>query len=119
MLVLQTMFNDKMDRRLGLPTAALIRFTIGLGGLAVLMSYFPMLATSHQSLLSVTGEHSYWMSAIGLKAAAGAARAWKALATLGRGPGGIHWWCWCVSQSVSATRGQRELTGGVGVFHSL
>lgn len=54
-LVLQTVFNDKMDRRLGLPTAALIRFTIGLGGLAVLMSYFPMLATSHRSLLLVTG----------------------------------------------------------------
>lgn len=58
MLVLQTMFNDKMDRRLGLPTAALIRFAIGLGGLAVLMSHFPMLATSHHSLLNVTGEHS-------------------------------------------------------------
>mmetsp|Transcript_22046 Transcript_22046/g.48132 ORF Transcript_22046/g.48132 Transcript_22046/m.48132 type:complete len:479 (+) Transcript_22046:161-1597(+) len=53
-LVLQTVFNDAMDQRLGLPMAALIRFMAGLGGLALLTSYFTYLATSHASLVVTT-----------------------------------------------------------------
>ena len=53
-LCLQTVFNDGMDRRMGLPLAALTRFTIGLGGLALLMSFFPYLAATHQGLIATT-----------------------------------------------------------------
>ena len=53
-LCLQTIFNDRMDRRLGLPLAAMLRFTAGLGGLALLTSFFPMLAASHAGLLGTT-----------------------------------------------------------------
>lgn len=54
-LVLQTLFNDAMDRRLGLPFGALIRLSAGLGSLALLMSFFTLLATSHQALITATG----------------------------------------------------------------
>ena len=54
MLFMQLPFNDGMDRRLGLPVAALLRFTLGLGGLAVLMSFFPLLASSHNGLIATT-----------------------------------------------------------------
>jgi hypothetical protein len=55
-LVLQTLFNDRMDRRLGLPLAALTRFMVGLGSLALIMSYFPLLTPTHTGLLVSTGE---------------------------------------------------------------
>jgi hypothetical protein len=53
-LCIQTVFNDAMDRRFGLPMGAMMRFTVGLGGLALLMSFFPLLASSHAGLLGTT-----------------------------------------------------------------
>lgn len=53
-LCLQTAFNDAMDRRLGLPAAAMTRFTVGLGALALLTSFFPILASSHKGLILTT-----------------------------------------------------------------
>ncbi len=44
-----------MDRRLGLPSAALLRFILGLGGLVALTRYFPLItAGSEQALLMTT-----------------------------------------------------------------
>ena len=53
-LCLQTAFNDVMDRRLGLPAAALTRLAGGLGGLALLTSFFPILANTHTGLITTT-----------------------------------------------------------------
>ncbi|GIL58218.1 hypothetical protein Vafri_13282 [Volvox africanus] len=54
-LMLQAMLNDRMDRHLGLPIGALLRFTLGLGGLVGLTRYFPTLtAGSEQALLIMT-----------------------------------------------------------------
>ncbi|GAX81468.1 hypothetical protein CEUSTIGMA_g8897.t1 [Chlamydomonas eustigma] len=53
-LVLQTIFNERMDQKLGLPLGALVRFVFGLGGLSVIMSFFPILASTHLSLLLTT-----------------------------------------------------------------
>ncbi|KAG2452002.1 hypothetical protein HYH02_003044 [Chlamydomonas schloesseri] len=54
-LMLQTAFNDRMDRRLGLPGGALLRFMVGLGGLVALTRNFPQLtANSEKALLTAT-----------------------------------------------------------------
>lgn len=53
-LLLQTSFNDVMDRKLGMAKATLFRLTLGLGSLVLLMAYFPYLATTHASLLATT-----------------------------------------------------------------
>ncbi|GIM13312.1 hypothetical protein Vretimale_16452 [Volvox reticuliferus] len=54
-LMFQAVFNDRMDRRLGLPMGALLRFTLGLGGLVGLTRYFQTLtAGSEQALLITT-----------------------------------------------------------------
>ncbi|GFR41593.1 hypothetical protein Agub_g2316 [Astrephomene gubernaculifera] len=54
-LMLQTAFNDRMDRRLGLPAGALLRLTLGLGGLVGLTRFFPVLtAGSERALLATT-----------------------------------------------------------------
>ncbi|PNW84001.1 hypothetical protein CHLRE_04g212250v5 [Chlamydomonas reinhardtii] len=54
-LMLQTAFNDRMDRRLGLPGGALLRFLVGLGGLVALTHNFPQLtANSEKALLTAT-----------------------------------------------------------------
>ncbi|GLC52618.1 hypothetical protein PLESTB_000649700 [Pleodorina starrii] len=53
-LMLQAVFNDRMDRRLGLPGGALLRFSLGLGGLVALTRYFPALTAGSEQALLVT-----------------------------------------------------------------
>ncbi|EFJ41398.1 hypothetical protein VOLCADRAFT_98621 [Volvox carteri f. nagariensis] len=54
-LILQALFNDRMDRRLGIPAGVLLRFIVGLGGLVGLTHFFPQItAGSEQALLVAT-----------------------------------------------------------------
>ena len=53
-LVLQAVFNDSVDRRLGLALGAGMRLACGLGGLVVLTALFPHIATTHTTLLATT-----------------------------------------------------------------
>lgn len=53
-LVLQTLFNDSMDKKFGLAKGAATRLALGLGSLVVLTASFPAMATSHLGLLAGT-----------------------------------------------------------------
>lgn len=53
-LVLQTVLNDALIRRFGLPQITLSKFVLGLGGLAVCSYQFPHIMHSEQSVLVLT-----------------------------------------------------------------
>ncbi|KAL6763078.1 hypothetical protein V8C86DRAFT_2507052 [Haematococcus lacustris] len=54
-LLLQTLLNDRMDRRLGSRVrGAMLRFVAGLGSLIALTAHFPSIASSHTRLLGAT-----------------------------------------------------------------